>query len=190
LNWFEFVFSASFWLDIVISFDTAFYVEERLIYQHRQIAKNYLRGWFWVDVLAAFPFAWFVNLVTHKGKGFAAAKLFKMLRLVRLAKIFKLAVLLKDFDPTVVSISKTMSIVILAAHFLCCIWFFVSCNWRINHYYANKDSYDFDAFSQLWLKCGSPDHLGSMYLSGFYFVIFTILSIGYGEIHGDTIMKW
>ena len=51
-----------FFIDIIVSFLSA--IEHpttgKLIVDHKQIAKIYLQGWFWLDFLACFPF----NLVT------------------------------------------------------------------------------------------------------------------------------
>ena len=50
-----------FLCDIIVIFFTAFYDEDFVIHESRWvIAKNYIKsGWFFIDVLAIFPFTWF-----------------------------------------------------------------------------------------------------------------------------------
>lgn len=50
-----------FLCDIIVIFFTSFYDEEFVIHEGRwDIARTYIRsGWFFVDVLAIFPFTWF-----------------------------------------------------------------------------------------------------------------------------------
>lgn len=36
-----------------------------------------------------------------------------------------------------------------------------------------------------WEQCGSPDSVISQYLSSFYFIIYTMMTVGYGDQHAD-----
>lgn len=47
-----------FGIDIFINFISAIEdpVTNQVITDHKSIAKNYLKGWFWLDLLACFPF--------------------------------------------------------------------------------------------------------------------------------------
>ena len=45
-----------FFIDMILIFNTAYYDEDFKMVQHRGvIAFNYMRGWFFIDVLAIFP---------------------------------------------------------------------------------------------------------------------------------------
>ena len=48
----------TFCIDMVVTFFATYYDKEKckLIEDHREIAQNYIRGWFWVDLLTVFPF--------------------------------------------------------------------------------------------------------------------------------------
>lgn len=144
------------------------------------------------------------------------------------------------------SIGKTLVMVILAAHLLSCLWFWVSCyealslvRWvaelstrRVlesrNQFSAYASSFQkgnarhilelhggvsackdsrlftlIDVESCLlfkvttylrhikqgepkpWEQCGSPDSVASQYLSSFYFIIYTMMTVGYGDQHAD-----
>ena len=41
--------------DIILTFNTAYYKNGKLIYSRINIAAHYLKLWFWIDLLASFP---------------------------------------------------------------------------------------------------------------------------------------
>jgi len=45
----------------VITFNTGFYRKGVVVMKRRDIIINYLKGWFWLDLLASFPYSWFIN---------------------------------------------------------------------------------------------------------------------------------
>lgn len=53
---FEFVITLCFITDIVVAFNTGFYSRGSLVMNRREIAKNYLKFWFWLDLMASFPY--------------------------------------------------------------------------------------------------------------------------------------
>jgi hyperpolarization activated cyclic nucleotide-gated potassium channel 2 len=44
-----------FFMDIALSFNTAYYKDGIPIYSRKKIAINYLKLWFWLDLMASFP---------------------------------------------------------------------------------------------------------------------------------------
>jgi len=53
----DYVVDLLFLLDILVVFNTAYYDEDvDLVDDRKQIAKNYLKGWFTIDLLAIIPF--------------------------------------------------------------------------------------------------------------------------------------
>jgi hyperpolarization activated cyclic nucleotide-gated potassium channel 2 len=46
-----------FIFDIVLNFNTSFYQKGVPIYSRTKIMKHYLKMWFWVDILASFPYS-------------------------------------------------------------------------------------------------------------------------------------
>lgn len=90
-----YVFDFIFLIDITICFFTSFKDEVRQveITSHKLIAKNYLKGWFFLDFSSIFPFdaildgnANLNNLVRVARIG----KMYKVIRLLRLIKVLKL----------------------------------------------------------------------------------------------------
>ena len=89
-NW---VVDSLFFIDIIIIFNSA-YIDERdeLVKDRCTIASNYLRGWFFVDLISIIPFEIFfqrgdaVNLVRFARIG-RIPKIIKLLKLFRLMKL-------------------------------------------------------------------------------------------------------
>ena len=71
---------------------SAFYDEEqKIVDNYRMIAKQYLYGWFMVDVIAVLPITYFLDDTTDT----AALRYNKLLRLIRLPRLYRLVRLLK-----------------------------------------------------------------------------------------------
>ena len=147
----EFIIDGCFWMDILINFLSAYYDEEHNLVTNRNlIAKNYLKGWFTIDIIAwylflydylfSFPFILFENSSNQQQMGYN--KLLRLLRLGRLYRIVKLFNFLRAFKKVKKSktyekflialkmnagikrLIKTILTFILLVHFFACIWFF------------------------------------------------------------------
>jgi hypothetical protein len=46
----------------VINFNTGFYRKGVVVMKRRDIIFNYLKTWFWLDLIASFPYNWVFNL--------------------------------------------------------------------------------------------------------------------------------
>ena len=82
LSWeiFDIVLDVFFGIDIVMNFLSAYYnTQKKLILSFRDIAFNYIKGYFVIDAIALIPFDRFTN--------FSFNKLFRLLRLPRIYKI-------------------------------------------------------------------------------------------------------
>ena len=54
----EVVIDVMFMTDILMNFNTGFYEKGILFMRRDQIAKTYLKQWFWVDLISSLPFTW------------------------------------------------------------------------------------------------------------------------------------
>lgn len=52
----DLIIDFSFFVEILVTFFTAIKEGDRLIVDRVKIAKNYLKGWFFIDILTTFPF--------------------------------------------------------------------------------------------------------------------------------------
>merc|ERR1719456_943020 len=78
------------WMDMVMSFRTGYVEAGHLIMDPKKISKHYLQFWFWVDLVANFPFEALVQGMTKQGrKGVKLFKWFKIPRLLRLGNLRK-----------------------------------------------------------------------------------------------------
>ena len=79
-----------FFIDVIVTFNLAIYNDNLEVIEDRfAIAKTYLTGWFFIDVIAIVPFSLFI--------GSSASKMVRVVRLGRISKILKLLKLLRLF---------------------------------------------------------------------------------------------
>jgi hypothetical protein len=127
-----------FLIDIFINFISAYQDENyQIIDDRKMIAKEYIRSWFFIDVLAILPFDLLIRsdynqLVrfTRIGKIY---KLIKITRLIRLVKILKtqsrLFASLKTYfnmGSNLEKFSFSFMIFVLLSHTVACLWIFVA----------------------------------------------------------------
>ena len=88
------VTDALFGIDIIVVFMSEYYDGDmNLISNHKLIAINYVKGWFFIDVLAIIPFE---IIITNVAKGMNnLARIAKMGRLYKLVKLTRLLRILK-----------------------------------------------------------------------------------------------
>ena len=54
----EVVIDVLFILDIALNFNTGFYREDIRVKQRSEICADYLRVWFWIDLVSSIPYTW------------------------------------------------------------------------------------------------------------------------------------
>eukprot|EP00440_Ansanella_granifera_P051278 gb/GFBE01055585.1/.p1 GENE.gb/GFBE01055585.1/~~gb/GFBE01055585.1/.p1 ORF type:complete len:815 (+),score=146.05 gb/GFBE01055585.1/:1-2445(+) len=98
----------------------------------RQIAKHYLRTWFTIDLFSVLPYDYITQLQSDGGlSNLKFMRLLRVLRLFKLARILKASRLVRRWENRV-SMSfgtrhlvKFMILMILACHWMSCVWGFV-----------------------------------------------------------------
>ena len=85
-----------FGLDIILTFHTAIQVDQcEIVYDKKEIAKLYLKKWFWIDLLVTLPIADLLSLWSQSMKNLAFLakfiRILKVIRLIRLVKLLKVA---------------------------------------------------------------------------------------------------
>ncbi|KAJ8605614.1 hypothetical protein CTAYLR_000080 [Chrysophaeum taylorii] len=133
--WFtlEYLIDGLFALDIGICFNTAFISDVMLISGRYEIAKQYIKGWFWVDLLSTLPLDRLHTLSSGGNSQFLGSlRLLKSLRLIRIAKITRVMKLhnmvdtleeLCGINPAVLKPVKPMIITTFVAHLFSCVFF-------------------------------------------------------------------
>ena len=181
----EYVTTVFFGLDIVFNFNKAHFDQnEKLVTNRREIAKKYLRGWFFVDFISFFPFFLFSRSTSPLGltMGFKTLKFLKLLnvvRLVRLVKIFKEISYFQSRDPAYqIRRNLKKNYERLAVH---CLFILISCHLIACFFYflplliSPEDNWVVSRRLQ-------QHHYFEKYLFSVHWVIETIITVGYGEI--------
>ena len=147
-----------FLIDVVINFNISVYQKGKIISDRRYVASKYLKGWFFVDFLAAFPFSIFLQsmrLITL-GRLLRLFRLSRLLKLIRITGVFQKTGSSR-INPAILRLFILVFWVLLFAHFVACGWIAV----------AHQDA-DLDPVSQ--------------YMRAFYWTVTTLTTIGYGDI--------
>ena len=188
----NYIVDCFFLIDIIFIFNTAIIDEEDsiIIANRSEIAWQYLKGWFTIDLVAIIPFEAILingesaNLVRYTRMG-RLNKVFKLMRLVRLAKLRKpksfsiLSMFENSFkisDATRLNLSFLFSF-LLVSHVIACFWIIAGnlsdwqSSWIAQHY-------EIDNFEEV--------NRSDLYLTSFYFTITTITTVGYGDFSAGT----
>ncbi len=91
-KWFENFIDLFFICDVTLNFFTG-YIDgnRRLIMNQKKIIKNYMKLWFWIDIVASFPFDIIMQLFgkSSDGSNIKLLALLKTPRLLRIGRILK-----------------------------------------------------------------------------------------------------
>eukprot|EP00427_Karlodinium_veneficum_P011343 CAMPEP_0169075820 /NCGR_PEP_ID=MMETSP1015-20121227/8021_1 /TAXON_ID=342587 /ORGANISM="Karlodinium micrum, Strain CCMP2283" /LENGTH=626 /DNA_ID=CAMNT_0009135247 /DNA_START=146 /DNA_END=2023 /DNA_ORIENTATION=- len=143
--WVDRVFDTIFMLDMVLQFFLAFPEERhgaiRWIKDTNRIAKNYLTGWFLVDIVCVVPadvIFFFFSTGSTQGVesthgsitmiGLHSMRILRLFRLVRLFRILRLSRILVRWHCKIgvqyahLSLAKFCFLVIVACHWISCLW--------------------------------------------------------------------
>lgn len=96
------IIDISFLIDIVLTFFTAIYdyTNRQMVQDKRQIAKQYIKTWFFIDVISIFPFDLLLSersgAVVGVAKFSRFARFTRMTRLIRVARMTKLFRMIKE----------------------------------------------------------------------------------------------
>ena len=54
------IMDSAFMFDIVLNFNTGFFLKGEKIMDRATIAKDYFRLWFWIDLFSSIPYTWII----------------------------------------------------------------------------------------------------------------------------------
>lgn len=175
---FEYILTLIFGLDILVSFNLAFYNErDEIIFDKKAIAHKYLRTKFWIDVVAVLPLQFLALIITGElGHGETKlAQYLALLRLLRLLRLYRIVDFLEQLQyDTRVSLLwgqliKKFAATLMWTHVASCVLYFIS------------KQYDFDE-DETWIG-GKVDEMTDFerYITVLYFSIVTFATVGYGD---------
>jgi hypothetical protein len=194
-NWLpvELIVDILFWLDIFINFFSAYENNAgTIISNRRKICKNYLTGWFVLDVVSSFPF----DLINMSDDSEASTSgyhnLLRLLRLPRLYRLFRITRILKlvketkdsefveklqdllSLNTAVVRTASFAVTVLVVVHIVGCFWFLL----------AKLENFEPDCWV---VRNGLLDEPKSaQYIASIYWAFTTLSTVGYGDIVPKT----
>jgi len=138
---------------LVLSFNTAFYQKGVLVLDRKQIAFNYLKTWFLLDLFASFPYSWVVpkhsvdSASDESSDVYDASKLLRMLRIVRFLRILRLLRVLKlqnilikleeniasDSFNVILKFAKLIIFILFLAHWIACFFYAIGATQLTKH---------------------------------------------------------
>lgn len=175
-----------FIIDIVMNFRTTFVNKKgEVVSSSKSIAIHYMRGWFFLDLIAALPFD-LLNSIQLSDLS-SDLHLLKLTRLLRLARIWQNMDRYSQYSLAILAL--LMLGFGLTAHWLACIWYVIGL--------AEQPDYSFPVHLQYhgWLNLlaqrlnlpnGSCVTHSDAYITALYFCCTSLTTVGFGNVSANT----
>jgi CRP-like cAMP-binding protein len=186
--WIENFIDLSFFIDILLWFRTAYITEDmRLETSRKKIALHYLRTWFAVDTISAFPWDTLAYLI-QKDSEPGWLQIPRLLRLFRVLKIMSvLRVLRIKRNITRLEIRFRIKYGYLRMIWLLCFVVLIA-HWGACLFYLFGELSGPKA--QSWIgKDGVPSSHFGQYMAALYFSTYTIVTVGNGDVTPENTLE-
>ena len=178
-----------FLIDMILSFFTSVSDESTSteIVDRKEIARIYLKGWFWIDLAAIFPIDQLLNtLPENSNLLFRFFKIGKLYKLIRITRLFQAAKVLKSKDKLLSQYTKEQKIgsgeermmffllfLVFCFHIAACAWIVVAKDLE-----TSRDS---------WLNSEYGTYSDpKLYCLAIYFIVTTMTTVGFGDMSAST----
>eukprot|EP00419_Tripos_fusus_P001307 CAMPEP_0172696424 /NCGR_PEP_ID=MMETSP1074-20121228/28041_1 /TAXON_ID=2916 /ORGANISM="Ceratium fusus, Strain PA161109" /LENGTH=700 /DNA_ID=CAMNT_0013517173 /DNA_START=38 /DNA_END=2138 /DNA_ORIENTATION=- len=178
----------SFAMDMVLQFFIMYQHQTNLGFEweSRQwyIAKRYLKSWFLLDLVSLIPFD-IISLLSAAGSKATAIKLVRLLRLLKLVRFCRTLRILRQLELHMsityakLALLKIFFLLMIIAHWLANLW-------ALSLTMVHEGDRWIDSITEREHESGvadlTVDTPWKLYLISMYFTIYTITSVGYGDI--------
>jgi len=181
-----------FAIDIIIIFQSCYYDDEFVIVENRwMIAKEYLSGWFLVDLVAILPFdAIFKSTGAGSVDMIRLARMGRMYKMIKMAKILRVLKIIKQRSQLLKYLSEFLKIGLgFERLFFFAIIFMVLCHILTCIWIITPSLVDKDKNAESWMDPFSDVNSGELYLTSMYYTITTMTTVGYGDINGGSALE-
>ncbi|KAF5405863.1 Potassium voltage gated channel subfamily H [Paragonimus heterotremus] len=183
-----------FIVDIVINFATTFVSKSgQIVYHTREIAVHYLKGWFFLDLIAAVPFDMILAVHNREINGLRGGvgnwiHLLKLARLLRLARLFQKIERYSQYSTVILGL--LMCMFFLIAHWFACGWYWLGrVELDTTHTHEYSWLYELSRRMRMTTMFNETDGLTprAMYVSSLYFTTTSLTSVGFGNVSPNTV---
>eukprot|EP00892_Ulva_mutabilis_P006693 jgi/Ulvmu1/4396/UM002_0121.1 len=176
-----------FLIDLILRFTLPYAHQDAWITDSYTIARNYIRSWFFLDLVSIFPFEVFLpNAQTGGAASIRLVKLVRLLRLLKLGRMFRVSALMHrleismDIDYMKLRLCKYIMLFVIFNHWLACLLFLIASYSDVLSAQADKEDTWVDNFMDRW-----GDDLSTpmgRYIASIYFSAAIITRLGVGDI--------
>ncbi|GMI38080.1 hypothetical protein TeGR_g329 [Tetraparma gracilis] len=177
---FDLITDLMFMLDLIMTFNVAIVENNtnKLILSRKRIAKEYLTGWFWLDLAASIPFDLLLTLAatgtlkassnesagagvgsaTSLLKGFKLPRLLRLLKVMRIMRLVKLAKIRPEIIWTlqysrhsnILRLTGLVLVIVVIVHYFACVFYFIMSETWLSRQDCESMVYDqyVDAFEE------------------------------------------
>ncbi|KAH8872583.1 Potassium voltage-gated channel subfamily H member 8, partial [Schistosoma japonicum] len=184
---------------IILNFWTTYVSKSgQVVYHLKAIAINYLRGWFFLDLLAAIPFDVILAVNNPEIQGTIGEMgnwihLLKLARLLRLARLFQKIERYSQYSTVILGL--LMCMFFLVAHWFACGWYCIG-----KEEFKSKITREYSwlyelgermQFNRSYMIASNNKTNGltrrALYVSSLYFTTTSLTSVGFGNVSPNTV---
>ncbi|XP_023330518.1 potassium voltage-gated channel subfamily H member 8, partial [Eurytemora carolleeae] len=171
-----------FILDIFFNFRMSFINKKgEVVYKLKDIAINYITGWFLLDLFAALPFdLLYATCLIDNMDNFTSVDILKLTRLVRLARFIQKMDRLSQYSAVI--LTMLMIFFGFIAHWLACIWFVIG----VNHTEEHPTGWMKQLAAENDLENITMVPKMDSYITALYFTCTSLTTVGFGNVAGNT----